>query len=252
MIGFDRPLKPSWIYEFIKIVEIGDKITDHNPEFESILWELDGKDGKRKIRTVLSRYFFKTAENPKSKYVEYTPLVDICKNYPLEEIKPLLLYHLLMRSAVLRKLTMMIQEIYGDQNINYPFLRKKVIEKFGERDISARSLRNLMATLVNFDILERINTKEYTWKNKLFVNEMNACYMLKLYSEEFKKSPQVNLDDLEDYLFLYFTKPDFSQIANKYNAILWEYSVRMGHSVITFHENQFWDQETLIKAFKKI
>ena len=60
MTGFDRPLKPTWIYNFVKIVEIGDTITDHKPEFNKILWELDGEEGKRKVRTVLSRYFMKT------------------------------------------------------------------------------------------------------------------------------------------------------------------------------------------------
>jgi hypothetical protein len=41
--------------------------------------------------------------------------------------------------------------------------------------------------------------------------------MLKLYSEVFKKSPQINLDELEDYLFLYFKMPDISRISMKYN-----------------------------------
>ena len=140
----------------------------------------------------------------------------------------------------------MIHEIYGfGNNINQVFLRKKVIEKFGEKDISARSLRNLLSTLVDFDVLEKEN-KEYRWKNKLKVDELNACYMLKLYADDFKESPQINLEDFEDYLFLYFTKPDFGLIAKKYNRKLWNYSVRFGQKVIIFHENQSWNQEKLM------
>ncbi len=55
----------------------------------------------------------------------------------------------------------MIFDIYGFGNpINQVFLRKKVIEKFGEKDISSRSLRNLFSTLVDFGILEK-HDKDY-------------------------------------------------------------------------------------------
>jgi len=234
MKGFDRPLKPLWIYQFINEVDVGDKIYDHRAAFDSILWELDGNVGKRKVITVLSRYFLKTAGNPKGRVVENVPIIEICKKYPLEKIEPLLLFHLLMRSKILRILTKMIYEIYGfGNNINQVFLRKKVIEKFGEKDISARSLRNLLSTLIDFGILEK-HDKEYQWNGKLKIDEINACSMLKLYAEEFKESPQINLDDIEDYLFLYFKKPDLGTIAKKHNGVLWDYSVRMGQRVIQF------------------
>ena len=237
MKGFDRPLKPLWIYQFIEEVEVGDKIYNHRAAFDSILWELDGNVGKRKVITVLSRYYLKNIANPQGRVVENVPIIEICKNYPLERIKPLLLFQLLMRSNTIRFLTKMIHEIYGfGNNINQVFLRKKVIEKFGEKDISARSLRNLLSTLVDFDVLEKCD-KEYKWKNKLGVDELNACYMLKLYAEDFKESPQINLDDIEDYLFVYFTKPDYGQIAKKYNRKLWDYSIRFGQKVITFHDH---------------
>lgn len=235
MKGFDRPLKPLWIYQFIQEVQVGDKIYDHRKEFDSILWELDGNVGKRKVITVLSRYFLKSADNPKGRVVEDVPIIDICKEYPLEQIEPLLLFHLLMRSKILRILTKMIYEIYGfGNNINQVFLRKKVIEKFGEKDISARSLRNLLSTLVDFGILKK-HDNEYQWMAKLKINELNASYMLKLYAEEFKESPQINLDNIEDYLSLYFEKPDFGAVAKKYNGVLWDYSVRMGQRVIQFN-----------------
>lgn len=239
MKGFDRPLKPLWIYQFIQEVEIGDKIYDHRKSFDSILWELDGDVGKRKVITVLSRYFLKTARNPKGRIVENVPIIQISKKYPLKEIEPILLFHLLMRSNILRILTKMINEIYGFGNdINQVFLRKKVIEKFGEKDISSRSLRNLLSTLVDFGILEK-HDKNYRWLSKFKIDELNAVNMLRLYAAEFKESPQINLDDMEEYLFLYFIKPDFGEVAKKYNGVLWNYSVRMGQKIITFHDDVF-------------
>ena len=134
MKGFDRPLKPLWIYQFIEEIEVGDKIYDHRAAFDSILWELDGNVGKRKVITVLSRFYLKSIANPQGRVVENVPCIEICKNYPLERIKPLLLFQLLMRSKTIRILTKMIHEIFGfGNNINQVFLRKKVIEKFGKK-----------------------------------------------------------------------------------------------------------------------
>lgn len=245
MKGFDRPLKPEWIYNVIQEIEIEDKISDHKEDLHSLIWELEGKDGKRKVITVLSRYYLKKPENSKGKMVEDVPIIHIAKKYPLDTIQPLLLYQLLFRSPMLRTLTKMIKDIYGhDAPINYTFLRKKVIEKFGEKDISARSIRNLISTLVSFGLLEK-KGNEYIWTQKTTLDELNFCLFLKLYSEEFKKSPQINLEDLEDYLFLYYDLPDVHHIARKYHSILWEYTVRMGQKIIMIHDHFDWDELNL-------
>jgi len=250
MIGFDRPLKPLWIYKFIQAVEIGNKISDYNEEFNTILWELDGKEGKRKVRTVLSRYFLKSEKNPRSKIVEYTPMIEICKLYPLEEIKPLLLYYLLMRSQVLRTITKMIYEIYGTkEDINYLFLRKKIVERYGDRDISARSLRNFLSTLEAFDVLKIDDGNRFSWNKLLNINEMNVCYMLKFYSKEYKKSPLINLDEIEEYLFLYFKMLDINEIIRKFNGRLWEYSIRVNQKVILLDDNFDWSIDMIYQIF---
>ena len=253
MKGFDRPLKPSWIYNFIRYLNVGDKFSEHKTKLNSFLTELHGEEGKRKVRTVLTRYYLKSESNPNSKFVEYTSIMDVCKKYPLEEVKPLLLYYLLTRSNLIRVLTQTIDEIYGNnKSINYSFLRKKVIEKFGERDITSRSLSNFLNTLVNFDVLEKKNKNEFIWKKKFQINDLNTAFMLKFYSEEFKKSPKINLDDLESYLFIYFDMPDIIEITRKFNSILWEYSSRLGQKHILFNKNFQWNQETLKKAFNEV
>ena len=238
MKGFDRPLRPDWIYDFVTTVNAGDKIIDHNEEFEKILWQLDGKEGKRKVRTVLTRYFLKTAENPKSKVVEDVPIIEICKNHKREEIEPLLLYYLLVRAPILRFLTNIISNVYGTENdINYYFLRGKVIEKMGERDISGRSLRNFLQTLVSFGVLEKADGDKFVWNKRLRVDNFNACHMLKIYSEELVKSPQINLSDLDTGLLLFFDMPDIEKIGKQYNTRLWEYSIRFNKHYITFYKN---------------
>ncbi len=235
MKGFDRPLRPDWIYDFITTVNVGDKIIDHNDSFEKILWQLDGKEGKRKVRTVLSRYFLKTAENPKSKVVEDVPIIKLCKSHEIEEVKPILLFYLMVRAPILMSITKMINEIYGyGKDINYTFLRKKIIEKMGERDISARSLRNFLQTLESFGVLEKKDTGQYRWKQRLSMSSEMACNMLRFYSEEFIYSPQIMLNKINEDILLYFDIPDIESLAKQYNGDLWDYSVRFKDKVIVF------------------
>jgi len=251
MIGFDRPLKPTWIYNFIKTVNIGDRITDHKPEFNKILWELDGEEGKRKVRTVLSRYFMKNEDNTKGALVEKTPILELCNIYTLGQIQPLLLFYLLMRSEVLRTLSKMIYELYSNKkDIDKTYLRKKIIEKFGERDISARSLRNFLTTLEYFDILQKQDNK-YKWKKPLELNEMHKCYILKFYSQEYKKSPQIFIDEIEEYLLQYFQPINFSNIGKKYNNILWEYSQNINKKQILMHKSYEWNYTKIKELMTK-
>jgi hypothetical protein len=57
MIGYDRPLKPEWIYKTLKMVEPGKKPEEYYDAYNEIAVELTGKDGRRKTRTVLFRTF---------------------------------------------------------------------------------------------------------------------------------------------------------------------------------------------------
>lgn len=249
MRGFDRPLKPRWIYEFIEDVEVGDKISNHDQKFREITWELDGEVGRRKVRTVLSRYFLKEQSNPRSKTVDNTAILKIVKNLPLEDCKPLMLFNLLVRSKLIRTISKMMYDIYGPKNeINYNFLRKKIIEKYGERDISARSLRNFLHTFVNFDVFEE-EQDHYKWKSQIDVNEEQLVLMLMLYSREYLNSPQIILRDLEEYIFMYFNTPEIAKVAKQYDNHLWKYSKMLGKAEIVIDESQNWYdiQETLFE-----
>ena len=242
MKGFDRPLKPTWIYNCLQLINIGDNISEFKEDFNALLWELDGKEGKKKVRTVLYRNFLRSYENPKSRYVEYTPIIGLCKKYPLEKIQPILLFYMIIRSETLLEISKMIHDIYGKRDeIKYPFLLTKVIERFGDRNISGKSLRNFLRTLVSFQILKTDDYKSFTWVKQKKASDLVSGYLLKLYSEELKRSSQVNLNDLENYLFQYFNMPDIKELANKYHNTLWEYKIRLGDDILVFHTDYSWE-----------
>ena len=58
MLGYDRPLKPEWIYKSLRMVEPGRKPEEFYDAYNDIATELTGKDGRRKTRTVCSEPSF--------------------------------------------------------------------------------------------------------------------------------------------------------------------------------------------------
>lgn len=202
-----------------------------------MLSELKGIEGKRKVRTVLSRYFLKEKHNPNGKIIEDTMIRKFSRNKRFDDLRPLLLFNLLVRSAILRIISDIIYQLYPPKRrINYSFLRKRIIEKFGEKDISTRSLRNFLSTLVDFQVLKHENNF-YTWNNLLEISEVNFCHILKLYSFEYLESPQIVLDNLHPYMFMYFHLPDVVKIVEKYNNVLWQFQKQFSQNQIIFYED---------------
>ncbi len=93
MIGFDRPLKPRWIYESLLLASPGQKVTELNKPFESIASELTGSQGKRKVRTVLFRCFI-WDENNRARVREDLKLKELSQQYGLEIMTPVYLSYL--------------------------------------------------------------------------------------------------------------------------------------------------------------
>jgi hypothetical protein len=253
MRGFDRPLRPEWIYRFLLVVEPGDYIKDHNKDFGEILWQLDGKEGKRKVRTIISRYYFRTSTNEKGKRVEDLFILHLCKKHTLEEIQPILLYHLLLRAPILEVIRNMIIEIYGEKKrINYQFLRKKIIEKMGERDISSRSLRNFISTLINFDVMERIKEDRNSVKlSPISLNERNMIYAIYDYANEKVRGRRISVEDFEKTLTLFFEYPEIEKIIMKYNNYLWSYKVMINRRYIYLKVPAEKIDDIIKEAFKE-
>lgn len=237
MRGFDRPVKPEWIYKIVQELEIGDLIYKKRDKLDEFLVELDGKTGKRKVLTVIGRYFLKDYGKSRGRKVTDNLIFNMIKETNYDDAKSLMLFNLLVKAPILQKFSQQINNYYGNkEEIDTDFLRKKAYQNIGERDIARRSLRNFLNTLVDFDVLKTKDNKTYLWGNKLEVDEVTAVNFLRLYSKFYVKSPQISLLDLPDHLFFYFTLPDFQKLAQKYNNVHWNYVRRVNASLITFYE----------------
>ena len=237
MKGFDRPLKPEWIYQIINLLEIGDIIYKKRDVLNEVLVELDGKTGKRKVITVVGRYFLKEVDNPNGKKVEDNLIFNLVKNNSYDEAKPLMLFNLLVKAPILQYFSYQLYNFYGTkEKVDSDFLRDKAYQKIGERDIARRSLRNFLRTLADFDILEIKDRTTFMWKERIKIDEECLINFFKLYSKYYLNSPQISLYELPEYLFFYFDTPDVLQVASKYNNTHWKYVRRVNAAIITMNK----------------
>lgn len=236
MRGFDRPLKPEWIYKIVKLVKIGDKISALKFEMENCIPELEG-DGNRKVRTIINRYFLSVNEDTKKGYVSDSVIIKLIKNLEFDEAKNVMFFILLIQEPILQYYSSILKKYFLDsEEFDLKFLQKLAIEKTGERDISGRSLRNFINTLVDFNIMGINENKNYFWKDKLFIRDELWCELFKIYGEYFLKSPQIFFEELNENVFFYFEKIEIDLIAKRYNGEIWDYVKRGNNSYITLYE----------------
>jgi len=234
MIGFDRPLRPHWIYETLLVAEPGQKLSELNKPFESIARELTGKEGKRKVRTVLFRCFLRD-ENNQARVKDNLVLKDFSLQYGFHFMVPVYLFYLVGQTNALFKISGHLFRLYDyGGEINPKFLQEKMTNSFGERDVVARSARAFLKTLNHFGIVN--NTNEHMiLKDKLELSEEQFRIMLQLYAWEIIGSPQVSLNDLPEAIFNYFSLPDISSVARKYSGQYWDYQQRLGANLLAVY-----------------
>ena len=237
MIGFDRPLRPQWIYESLLLVKPGQKLTELNMPFESIAKELTGKEGKRKARTVLFRCFLRS-ESKIRRAQDSLFMKELSEKYGFEFMKPIYLFYLIGKTDTLTKLSKHIFRLYDiGGEINPQFLKNKMIDEFGERDVVGRSARSFIRTLEYFGVVQKAG-KNAILKKRIHVDDQQLRIILCLYAQEMIHSPQISLNHLPEYLFNYFELPNVKTVAQKFNREYWDYQHRMNDDYLIITKEQ--------------
>ena len=234
IIGFDRPLHPRWIYETLLLAQPGQNMSELNKPFEGIARELTGKEGKRKVRTVLFRCFLRDKNNSARVRNKLT-LKDLSLRYGYEFMIPIFLFYLVANTGIILKISEHLFRLYdfGDE-INTAFLREKMISHHGERDVVVRSARAFLRTMSNFGVVKNSNGKWF-FEERLPLNEEQFRIILQLYAHEVLCSPQIALDRLPRGIFNYFSLPDVFSVARKYSGRHWDFQQRVGASTLTVY-----------------
>lgn len=224
MIGFDRPLKPRWIYELLNLVEDGVSATTYNIPFEDIASELIGKEGKRKVRTVIFRSFIYSMQDKKGT-VRNNRLIELSKSKSLEYMTPIYLMKLIFDYEIIQNLLNYINSIYNtDHIISTSILTKKIVQVYGDRDVSKRSLRAFLKTLTHFEILfPQTNINEFDINKSMVISDEQIKDILLLYGYTYLKSKYIDLQHIDKNLFSLYSFPNFLEVARKFNGISWEF-----------------------------
>lgn len=237
MIGFDRPLRPHWIYESLLMAEPGQNLTELNLPFENVARELTGKEGKRKARTVLFRCFLRSESNIR-RAQESLFMKELSEKYDLEFMKPIYLFYLIGKTDTLAKISKHIFRLYDiGGEINLQFLKNKMIDEFGERDVVGRSARSFIQTLEYFGIVQKAG-KNTIFKKRIHVDDQQLRIILCLYAQEMIHSPQISLNHLPEYLFNYFELPNVKTVAQRFNGQHWDYQHRMNDDYLIINKEQ--------------
>lgn len=222
MIGYDRPLKPEWIYKSLQMVETGRKPEEFYDAYNDIAVELTGKDGRRKTRTVLFRTFIYRFQESKTR-IENNFLIELSKKKDFEYMKPIYLSMFIMDYDILTYFTQMYFKIFdASQQVSSTAITKKMTEAYGDTEIIKRSTRSFLKTLTDFSIIEPSTTTVYDQLPKKAILAEQVADILQLYSIV-KNTKQIDLINIDKSIFAFYETPNLSEVANKFHTDKWEY-----------------------------
>ena len=223
MIGFDRPVKPEWIYKTLKMVKVGEKPSVYNEPFENIAKELVGKEGKRKVRTIIFRSFIYSFQEKRA-VIENNMFIEWSKQHSLDYMRPLFLAKLLMDYEITRFITKKIELSFDHTNqLSSAIISQKMIQEYGDREVVRHSVNDFLKTLVHFRIFERIKLREFRFIRKFHLSDEQAKDLLLLYAKAFLNSNIIDLSGIDLSIIYYFEHIDFKTIAKNFHGKIWEY-----------------------------
>lgn len=234
MIGYDRPLKPEWIYKTLNMVEPGKKPEEYYDAYNQIAVELTGKDGRRKTRTVLFRTFIYSFQE-KTSVIENNILISLCKQKDYEYMKPILLAMFILDYEILKYFTQMYFKIFDpSQSVSSTALTKKMTEAYGDTEIVKRSTRAFLKTLSDFGIIEPTGTNTFHQINKSKLSAEQVSDILKLYATV-KHTKQVDIQNIDKSIFAFYNIPDLSTVAHQFHTTEWEYIKGIERGLLMLH-----------------
>jgi hypothetical protein len=231
MLGYDRPLKPEWIYKSLKLVEAGKKPEEYYDAYNQIAVELTGKDGRRKTRTVLFRTFIFSFQEKQS-VIENNILIELTKLNDFEYMKPIYMAKFMLDYEILGYFTKVFFQIFDpSQTISTKAITAKMVEKFGDLEIVKRSTRAFLKTLTDFNLIEKVTQDSFHQLPKQELADNQIKDILNLYAV-CNHTKQINLQTLDSVLFAWYKKTDLEKVAHKFHPYEWEYVAGIDRKLI--------------------
>ncbi len=238
MIGFDRPLKPRWIHEALQLWKPKTPAASFYSDFNQIVYELSGLEGKRKVRTVLFRYFYNIEGHASSQITSGDSLLaSLSHKFSIEELMPTYLVILIDSAETLANIMENMFRLFPPKSVIVTSqLVDKTVEMHGERDVVKRSTRSFLMTLVHFGILRKTGPN-YEWIDRPRVScQAIACAITILCSRQHRLEADIReLPAKNGFRFINLSNVD--DCAKRYNGVLWSYVRRPGTARVSIYQN---------------
>jgi hypothetical protein len=237
MIGFDRPIRPEWIYNTLKLLKPGTKPEVFSLPFEDIVKELIGKEGKRKVRTIIFRSFVYSMQ-PGTSLVLNNVFLHWISKYNLTELKPVFLAKIMMDYEITRNIIKkMFLVMQPDHTFSAVLLIKQMVQTYGDRDVVKRSVNSFLTTLGHFGVIVK-NNSHYRLIEPAPLSDTQYLLFLIIYSKSYLHTESIDLDTIEDVFFQLFNLVNRYDVPKKYHGDKWEYIRDHGRNVLLLKEEE--------------
>ncbi|MEA2060840.1 MAG: hypothetical protein U9P10_10120 [Thermodesulfobacteriota bacterium] len=224
LIGLDRPVRPEWVYELLKMVEIGTAPARYYLPFETIAAQLTGKEAKRKVRTIIFRSFIYSFQDD-NKFILPNPLIELTQTREAEFMRPVFLAKLIFDYQICQRIVPKFQ-LYKNRNHEIPLqlISKKMVSEYGDRDVVKRSVRSTIRTLSYFKAVRMADNTAIIQNAPAVICPEQWKIILKLYAGFYLKSHIIDLDSINrDLLFFLSIEDNFHDAVREYHGKDWEF-----------------------------
>lgn len=224
LIGLDRPVRPEWVYELLKMVEIGTAPDQYYLPFETLAAQLTGKEGKRKVRTIIFRSFIYSFQQ-NNKHILPNPLIELVQSRDVDFMRPIFLAKLIFDYQICQRIVPKFQ-LYKNKNheISLQLITKKMVSEYGDRDVVKRSVRSAIRTFSYFKAVRMADKTAIIQNTPAVICPEQWKTVLKLYAGFYLNSHVIDLDTFNEDLFFFLAKDDnFHDAVREYHGKDWEY-----------------------------
>lgn len=224
LIGLDRPVRPEWVYELLKMVEIGTAPSQYYLTFETIAAQLTGKEAKRKARTIIFRSFIYSFQK-NNKHILHNPLIELAQTRDMDFMRPIFLAKLIFDYQICQRIVPKFQ-LYKNKHHEIPLqlITKKMVSEYGDRDVVKRSVRSAIRTLSYFKVVRMADNNAIIQNAPAVICSEQWKMILKLYAGFYLKSHIIDLDTINEDLFFFLSMDNnFHDALRTYHGKDWEY-----------------------------
>jgi len=261
MIGFDKPVRPEWIRAVGLAWRPGQPVSELIQVVDQVAAaEFQGAETRRKVATIILRYFVKTTVSQPSTgssrpVRRHTADQDLfaaaARKFSAETLRSVYLAHLINATPILQTITGQMAKRYdlGDEIQSTDFLHR-IYEEYGQRGVVTNCVRHFLRTLSWFGCLERLAPNRYRFDARLPIAEPTFPLVVYSWLRGGLGSHQFTPSEFGGQPALYFLNAgELPSCFQRFGGVFWAVERRMGMERVTLKYTQIESFEEALLGY---